>query len=129
MFNFVYAVLREPAFFILSFVYLAVQYFGIFPVFYIIDILLIGNVVWFFAENWKNPVFQRTFSHGTSFLSFMIIISKCYGANFSAWTVCIAYFALVVNFGFMVYSSKYNSENFIKASKIVLLLNRFKRLL
>lgn len=129
MFNLVYGVLRQPAFFILSIVYLALQYIGVFSVSYVIDLLLIGNFVWFFVENWKNPVFRRTLSHGTSVLSFMIIIFKCYGANFSTWTVCIAYFAFVVNLAFMVYSSKYNSENFIKASKIVLLFNRFKRLL
>ena len=129
MLNLVLAILRHPAFFIFSIAYLGLQYIGVFPVFLALDLLLIGNFVWFFIENRSNPVFRRTLSHGITALSFMIIILSFYGTSFSAWAVWIAFIALAVNFSFMVYSSKYNSKEYIKASKIVLFLSRFKRLL
>ena len=125
----VIVVLRHPAFFIISIVYLALQYIGVFPVFYILDALLIGNFVWFFVENWRNPVFQRTLKHGISALSFIIIILNFHFAeHFSTMTVIIAFIAFSVNLTFMVYSSKSNTDNFIQASRIVLFLNRFKRI-
>lgn len=122
-------VLRLPAFFIMSLVYLALQYIGVFPVFYILDILLIGNFVWFFVENWRNPVFQRTLKHGIPALSFLIIIHNFYFAeHFSTIIVLIAFIAFSLNFILMAYSSKSNSDNFIKASRIGLFLSRFKRI-
>lgn len=128
MLNLVYCVLRQPAFFLLTIGYITFQYIGIFPVFYLVDLLLIGNLVWFFAENWSNPVFRRTLMHGTSCLSFMIIILGFYGTPARTWVIWVAFVALAVNFTFMVYSSKYNSNEFIKASQIVQFLSRFKSL-
>ena len=123
------AILRHPAFYVFSIVYLWLQYIGVFPVFLTLDFLLIGNFAWFFIENWSNPVFQRTLKHGISALSFMIIILNFHFAeHFSTMTVIIAFIAFSVNLTFMVYSSKSNSDNFIQASRIVLFLNRFKRI-
>lgn len=125
----VIGVLRHPAFFIISIVYLALQYIGVFPVFYILDALLIGNFVLFFIENRSNAVFQRVLKHGLSALSFLVIIYNFYFAeNFSTIIVLIAFIAFSLNFILMAYSSKSNSDNFIKASRIVLFLSRFKRI-
>ena len=112
----VIGVLRHPAFFITSIVYLALQYIGVFPVFY-------------FIENRSNAVFQRVLKHGLSALSFLVIIYNFYFAeNFSTIIVLIAFIAFSLNFILMAYSSKSNSDNFIKASRIVLFLSRFKRI-